>query len=735
MTSKNSSLTKLIKEQKAITWRRLPLLALSSLMYFLYFVFGTVLVIQHMRALDPASPDALPFSFRAAEAVSAYAGLRGSAWFIGMVGAVILGVQGFSFLFKTQTVDFYESRPEKRSTRFINIFVNGIFIYTLPSFLGALLSFLIAAVSGCGSPALLFELMVARVLDLLMFLAVYGMSTLASLLTGTVVTAVLMNMYFFGLETLVRFTIFGYRVAYYATADTDNELGIFVRLKTFPPLNCLKGIIESKLLVSGGFDGTTSIVTKALPFLGGNIINIILAVVSTVLAFIVYKNRRSEDAGKAVISNALSVIIKYSAGVFFALDAGLFIYWIFGRQRGSSLPAVILTIAVSVFVTSVILQSVFGMNIRDALKRAYDMPLILCISLAVLFIYRTDALGYNKWLPDEAAVESAWLLNPNYNGDYYDEDGSYLDQREYVDKNMFLTCTSDLLTLAENGQALKKDLSVEGSDPDTETGDYWSATVGWRMKNGRTITRNILIPEDVDPALMDDIVGSEEFTRGVYMLKDPDAVLSGIYKRNKNVKLVLSVSTEHGELQGDGALFEEFLKIYKKDLSEHYDFTMASNNAPSGTVSFYTEVGPYGEYNSYYNASWPIYDSYTSTIEFLKKNDLWKGGNFEPSEIRKVVATKYNYVEEDSFSDGAESWSDSTSSSDSRTYTDPKDIEKVFDATVSSTYRSAWVKNSAFASDTNTGWDIAAYPKETTPGYTDAESCCYRMLLKGKELP
>ena len=87
---------------------------------------------------------------------------------------------------------------------------------------------------------------------------------------------------------------------------------------------------------------------------------------------------------------------------------------------------------------------------------------------------------------------------------------------------------------------------------------------------------------------------------------------------------------------------------------------MASNNAPSGLVSFYTEVGPYGEYNGYYNCTWPIYDSYLSTIEFLKENNLWKGGNFEPHEIRKVTATRYNYLADRTFTDGSESWSDST---------------------------------------------------------------------------
>ncbi len=725
MTSKASSLTKFINEQKALLWRRMPLLALSSLMYFLYYVFGTVMVIQHVRALsDFDGADALPFSFRAAEAVSSLAGLRGAAWFIGFTGAVILGIQGFSYLFKSQTVDFYESRPEKRSTRFFNIFVNGIFIYLIPSLLGTLLSFLIAAASGCAGSALLCEMMITRLLDLLMFLAVYGMSTLASLLTGTIITAVLMNLYFFGIETLARLTVFGYRAAYFATADTDNEIAIMGRIKTLPVLNFLKGIADSGIYLSGGFDGTNSIISKVLPHCTGCITNIILAVLSIVLSFLVFNKRRSEDAGKAVIYSPLSVFIKYSAGILFSLDAGLFVYWIFDRQRSVSLPAVILTIAMTVFVVSIVLESIFGLNVRDAFKRAFDIPVIIVISIIVLFVYRTDALGYNRWLPDEAAVESAWLLNSNYNSEYNDENGNYITTREYVTENMFLTGTSGLLKLAETGQALiTEETALSGSGDYTDNNYSWNATIGWRMKDGRTITRNILIPEDIDPSLMDDIIGCEEFTRGVYVLKDPDTILSGIYKRSPDVKLVLSSATDHGEMSGDGELLTRFLEIYKNDLKDHYNFSMASNNVPIGLVSFYTEIGPSGNYDGYYNASWPIYEPYSETIDFLKDNGLWQGGNFEASEIRKIEAVRYLYDDE------------MQENVDSRTYTDPGDIEKVFEATVSGSYRSAWVRNGSIERSDNSEWDIQVYPKENVSGYIDAESSWYRQLLKGKKLP
>ena len=205
MTSANSSLVKFAKEQRAITMRRLPLLSLSILMYFLYDVFGTVMAILRERAVNNMISAELAvetFPLRGAQIVSNWMGMRGYGFVIGIVGAILLGIQGFAYLYRSQTVDFYESRPEKRNTRFVNIVTNSFFIYAIPSFLGVICSFVLAVLSGCGAGWLFTEMLIAWCCQTALVLAVYGMSTLASLLTGTMVTAFLMNCYFFGIAAL-----------------------------------------------------------------------------------------------------------------------------------------------------------------------------------------------------------------------------------------------------------------------------------------------------------------------------------------------------------------------------------------------------------------------------------------------------------------------------------------------------------------------------------------------------
>ena len=724
MMSADSSWIKITKEQKALFWRRLPFLALSILMYFLYDVFGTVLVIQKAR-LDSLIPDdvnPVSFSLRAAEAMSAYMGIRSPGWFIGFTGAVILGIQGFAFLYNSRTVDFYESRPERRSTRFKDIAVNSFLIYAIPSLAGALLSIVIAAVNGVFYPALSGEILFSWFLQTVMFLAAYGISTLVSLLAGTLVTAILLNLFAFGLEGMIRLTIFGYRATYYATFDGEGGFDCLFSVKTFPPFNLFYGLIQSTILAGGKFDPSGDLLSTAIPYLvPGLLVNAALAVVTIALAFYAYKMRRAEDAGKAVVNSLVGLFIKYSTAIIFGLDAGLFAYWIFNRDKGGSLPAVVLTMIIAAVITCLIIESILALNVRAALHRIYDIPVILILSLVVLFVYRTDTFGYDRWLPKAASVESAWLNNYNYNQDYYDEYGNYMTPREYCKKNMYITDIEDMIRVAEIGQETQV-LNAARSIDDTDPSYYWNATIGWRMKNGKTVTRNISIPEDIDPAPMDRILNSEGFLKGAYVLSDAAEIREKAIKSNPKASLVLSTSTEHGELTGDGDLLDGFLKAYIRDISAHYDFTYCSNTNPEGTVSFYTGQTGSSYYYGYYHISWPVYGEYTQTIAYLKDNGLWEGGSLTAPEIRKIDVTKTSYDDLGSETLFSES------------YTEEADINKVLDATLPSTYFSAWSRSGNIQNDDNAYWEIEVYPKEDLSENLDKDIYYTRQLLKGKDV-
>ncbi len=687
-------------------WRRLPLAALAVLVYFIYDVFGTFMVLQ-MQRLDMYSET--PFAVRGAEAISSLMGIGGLYVMISFTGAVLLGVTGFSFLYKSQTVDFYESRPEKRSTRFANIMINGFLIYMIPSLLGMAASFLIAVVNGCAPSWLLLDMVFGWLFNSVIFLAAFGMSTLASLLTGTIVTAGLMSLFFFGAEVLVRLTIMGYRAAYYATFDVEKGDGILSNIYTFPVFTHIKAVIDYKFKAPDMGLTTETIMGTAMSCLGGAGINLLLFIVTTVLAYITYQKRKSEDAGKAVVFKYLEVFIKVFAGIFFSLDAGLFIFFFFSEDRVMSTGPVIVTIIIVTFVSCIILESIFAMNVRMAFNRAYQIPIIAVISIALLFIYKTGITGYDHYLPSADKVKTSYIVNYSYNSNYYDESEVYLATREFVERNMFLTDTDQVLKLAEVGE--DEAISVKQNNVyDPENGGYWEAVVGWRLNDGREVTREILIPEDVDAGLMDNIVGSEEFMKGVYFLDDVIPIVEGTNKSGKKRTFTFKVNTEHGCLETRDDVVREFLEAYKIDLRQHYNFTLASYENPVGYADLYD--------NRSYDVSWPIFANYDHTIAFLESKGLWAGGLISPDEVEMIMIDKGYYDEEiDEYI------------SDSQEIRDRNEINEVMNNSMSSTFYSAWQRNDNMEYG---DYSVEVHPKEGVQTEVAYNDVYYRTFYKGK---
>ena len=690
MTSGNSSLAKTIYEQKAMLWRRLPLLALSALMYFLYDVFGTIIVLQRTRAF---TIDETPFGVAGAEALSALMGFKGISFMICCTGAVILAVQGFAFLYKSETVDFYESRPEKRSSRFLNIVINSILIYLLPSLAGLLLSIGIAAVNGCAPSWLIAEMFMTWGFQTVLFLAVYGISSLCSLLTGTVVTALLMNLFAFGMEALVRLTILGCRTASYATFDQGKIDGLMQNWFTLPPAHFIMGMISTFEYRGINTPSTMdNVMRSAGSFVPGMFWNVAIFIITFAISLVVYEKRKSEWAGKAVVYRPLAVFIKFFAGIIFSLDASLIIYWLFSSDRKTSLGAVIFTIIITVVVVAAVAEAIFALNIRMAFNKAFEIPIIAALALIILFTYKSGITGYDRYLPKDSSVESAWLINNWYYSDYNDENGDYVSSEAYIERKMFLTDTDDLLALAKIGQEKAVEEFRDGmSDDMAEPGnaESWSATIGWRLKDGRIVTRAIRIPENVDPALMDRIISRDEFTKGVFHLDEIEEMVEEARAKNPKAVFEMSASTQRGTETSKENLLHGFLEAYRKDVSEHYDFTMASYNNPVGMVNIYD--------NRYMNFSWPVYECYDDTIDFLTAKGLWKGGQIKPEEVRQIDVCENTYDEDGIFT------------GETKEYTDSAEIEKIMNSSMATDYNSAWMR---YGDIDNNSYSITVYPKK-----------------------
>ena len=115
-----------------------------------------------------------------------------------MVGmfAVACGIQGFSYLYDRNKIDFYHSKPVKAVTRFFSIWTNGILVCIIPHIVGTLINMLLFAENGILDLTLFGAAWLYLVLSLGLYLCMYHLAILALMMTGKLIVTILGSLVF-----------------------------------------------------------------------------------------------------------------------------------------------------------------------------------------------------------------------------------------------------------------------------------------------------------------------------------------------------------------------------------------------------------------------------------------------------------------------------------------------------------------------------------------------------------
>lgn len=98
--------------------------------------------------------------------------------------AVIIGMQGFSYLYDRKKVDLYHSVPVDKDRRFFVVYLNGIVIYLVTTLLNILISVIMAMVQQAVNEKVMAVIGLGFVWNLLAFSAMYNTVVLAVMVTG-----------------------------------------------------------------------------------------------------------------------------------------------------------------------------------------------------------------------------------------------------------------------------------------------------------------------------------------------------------------------------------------------------------------------------------------------------------------------------------------------------------------------------------------------------------------------
>ena len=622
--------------QKQLSRRRLPAAAAVCLYMFLYYPAGIILQLTY-AARNYASSTLTKEAIleRRLTLVSEWLGLRQSLTAVTVLIAVVLALEGFSYLFSSEQLDFYESQPVARMERFRAIIFNSALIFEMPLIVCTALAVLAAALMGAMTPVIALEALCQVLRLTVIFFASSGLGVLCVMLCGGRLSFVVTAGVLFFIDSAYIYLIQNYMSAFFRTYTW---YGRFSPRFSFSPLyNALA--VGGYSLASGALDMkmlSTLIKAYAAPTLA----NLVLGCLFFAAAVILYGRRKAEYAGGTVIFKPVRTAIRVAVSVAAALFSCLLVYNMFYSSEGVVLAFLVIAALLAAVLACGVMQVIFEMNFRRFFGRFPEILAACAAALIIFFVFDLDLTGYDSYLPEASKVESASLYM--YTEDTFDYE-DYAGNEEITPLySMELTDMDALLPLMETGMEAQR-LALGG----------WDGVIAYRLAGGRTVYRFIVIPYDTDAQLIDAVVGSEQYSSALY------PALSGEILADFEDAGTLYYYDGYNSCVIDPGLYEDFLEVYRSDAAL-YSYTLASTEEAvcEITANLYTD-------DEYLYADYSVYPSYTQTITFLEENGVPVEAP-DAGDIEYIVVSAYT-----------EDYDYSTAQ-----YTDTEEISQILEASV-----------------------------------------------------
>ncbi len=583
--------------------------------------------------------------------------IAGAEWFnfsliFGMLEIILLaaitGIQEFSYLYKNNSVDFYDSQPVAFRSRFIINYASGIIMFAVIYAIGMIFGLAVITACGSGCPALYTGILESYLWFLILYAGIYSFAVLGAVVSGNLFIAFLAGCFISGIEFLFRIIIFGGMAQYFTTMYhiADSEI---IRPRSLPLAWYFSYIGDVLSADVDKMEFVTAIPKAFISSGKGMAVCLVVACIACTLAYVAFINRPREAVEKGLCFPILESFVKISLGILGGILTGTISDMIFSSVFSFSVMTFVV-IAVVIALICLVGEWIFSLNITKVFNKVWQIPLCIIAAFAVIIIFKQDAFGYDSYVPGVDQIESFALYtqdNYSYSIITTDEEGRGInqDREEYLRNNLSLTDAADVVEVAKIGMKERRKLFGRDST-DFSRPQSWSVTVLYRMKNGRQIWRQMEIPYDIDHAPMDNIIGSNEYKDVYFDLNKTIEGLKDAVSFDTKGRLSLSYNTAQNnetasaEIDDVKALF----KAYEKDLNK-YDFSYSQGNVCIGTVD--VNFAPVSQGMSAENLyrTLPVYEGYDNTIKALKEKGLFLDPLPDIENVSFVIA-QYDKVNE-----------------------------------------------------------------------------------------
>ena len=539
---------------------------------------------------------------------------------ISIVYAVLCAMAVWNYLYNTRSVGLMHTLPIRREGLFLTNVLSGLVMMAIPYAVTGVLIVLVSLLYGGFEPVGVLVTVLGVAGESVFF---FGLATFCALIVGNIFMLPALYGLLNFLAVLTDFTLnllaqgfcFGLNSSYSGTVEWLSPV-VYLMQQVRPD-----STYEEKLVQDGVYGSYSTNVLTEVHLENGWLIAVYAAVgvVLMVLAWLMYRRRRSESAGDVVSVNWMKPVFRYGWAAFSAILGGRLLYALFWEsfQNGlyfTVLPMILCMIvggAVGYYAASMLLAKTLRV-FRSTWKGMLAVALG-CIALCAAMKF--DVFGVVRRVPAADSVkqvnlyaaDSNYYLTPGQD-DALIEKVRALHQAIISDKDYALT-TASAATEAYSG--------ADREDPYTYTTVRFTYTLNSGLKVQRQydlyLTRDRMAREGTYDNLLDRLINSPEMRQKRIRWQDGNFRLDtawittrtgGTDLNSREVETILGAVARDAE-NGNWGVYDWF---NSRDDADHYDMTV--------------HIGYQMENHRYDSIDISVREGMTETIQALKELGL-----------------------------------------------------------------------------------------------------------------
>lgn len=397
----------------------------------------------------------------------------------------------FEYLYSRAKVDLFHSLSIKRKDMYVALTLSRILPYILIEIIAGLLNILVLSAKGLISRYIVAVLLTTVLYKILVFLLVYGVTAVAMLITGNILTGALGTVVLMLAGPVVEDIISNY-MAYCFQTYTYISRGFSWLAFTLSPLSTISYLGE-KAKVDPARAIVLCVVVIALFVLNGYL----------------YIKRPSEATNSSVCYRVLHPIIRMVVTVAVALLGGIYVVYTVGNM---SAMWYWITFFGMGLIAHMLVNGVLYGDARSIFKALPQLLISYGIAAVIALCFIFDIAKYDTYIPKADKIEYVAVSLPGMTGQISNYEvhetamGNELDYTEssaYQLKNMKLADPTAVLELANMGvsdldqfcsvfsrnKSDAEEAELYNSDPGYYPAERNEVFIKYHLKSGRDVYR------------------------------------------------------------------------------------------------------------------------------------------------------------------------------------------------------------------------------------------------------